>query len=482
MIKNPAYTEGQNKRIFSLLTLTAIPIFILFLCFLEYRIVYRAIADKKREYTNTVIHTGERLNFIMGEISRLSHILMINTAVQGFVALGKVEQGSADIQKIIDAQSQLSYIKSVHPAIEHLFVYSKKSDYLLEADNAFFDIDTMYSALFGFKNLNSGQWRSQYLRPVYMNKWMHETLITVNGASRSILSFGQTFPLQNPGANTGKLIILLKSSHFYSAIEDLFTYPHTHVYITDAERQVLFMRSQDRPPRNAVQSDDSFNTVHKDSFSLFTHTVNGKKYLMFMQPLKTSNTFLTVQVPFSDILASVALHRLLLPPLLCTIIFFCALYTAKLVLPNLSCAAGHSQPVQEIQPLAAVPADAGLEYSGGQEADKKMIGRILLYIEAHYSDPLLNLSQMAEDFNIKENFLYYFFRSRIRKTFAQYLEDFRLEKARYIIETDIQEPVHSLAEKCGYSNSQTFRRAFKKKYGLTPSEFKQKVLTENCIL
>jgi len=48
-----------------------------------------------------------------------------------------------------------------------------------------------------------------------------------------------------------------------------------------------------------------------------------------------------------------------------------------------------------------------------------------------------------------------------------------------IIESDIKEPVNSLAEKCGYANAQTFRRAFKKKYGLTPSEFKQKVFAES---
>ena len=108
-----------------------------------------------------------------------------------------------------------------------------------------------------------------------------------------------------------------------------------------------------------------------------------------------------------------------------------------------------------------------------------MVKRILSYVEQNYPNPLLNLSQMAADFNIKENFLYYFFRSRIHKSFAQYLEDFRLEKAKTVIEADITEPVNTLAEKCGYANPQTFRRAFKKKYGITPSEFKQRVFAES---
>ena len=81
-------------------------------------------------------------------------MLMINTDVQAFVMQNTIAQGSADIQILINAQRQLSYVKSVHPAIDSLYLYSKKSDYLLEADNAFFDIDAMYSSLFEFKDLS----------------------------------------------------------------------------------------------------------------------------------------------------------------------------------------------------------------------------------------------------------------------------------------------------------------------------------------
>ena len=88
---------------------------------------------------------------------------------------------------------------------------------------------------------------------------------------------------------------------------------------------------------------------------------------------------------------------------------------------------------------------------------------------------------MAQDFGMTENFLYYFFRTRMQKSFAQYLEDKRLEKARALIAENTKEPLTFLAERCGYANTQTFRRAFKKRYGLTPSEFKRQVFAVNPI-
>ncbi|UTC58814.1 AraC family transcriptional regulator [Treponema sp. OMZ 305] len=78
-----------------------------------------------------------------------------------------------------------------------------------------------------------------------------------------------------------------------------------------------------------------------------------------------------------------------------------------------------------------------------------------------------------------ENFLYYFFRTRMQKSFAHYLENKRLEKAQALIAENPKESLTVLAERCGYTNIQTFRRAFKKRYGLTPSEFKRQVFAAN---
>ncbi len=486
MIENQAQ-NGRERAVSSLFIVSAVFAFIIFLCIIEYHLVHRTIRDKKNDYRNAVTQVGDRLNFTMREIQRLSHVLMINIDVQGFVTQGKIEPGSSDIQSLIDAQRQLSYIKSVHPAIEALFVYSRTSDYLLEADNAFFDIDTMYSPLFEFKGLNIGQWRSRYLRPVYANKWIGETAVTSNGVSHSVLVFGQTFPLQNSGSNTGKLMMLLKTSYFDALIEPLLSVSHVYVRIADAKNRPLFVRCSpaqnfDIPERLLKTYIELFDEVQKSGHSglkPFKRTVDGKTYAVFVQPLKSSGMFLTVAVPRTVFLHNSDIRPFVYIPLMLVLLFTCAFLLVKFIPRVLRSRTAENDYAHILTLQTHRVVHDEKDAPSVQETDAKMVKRILSYVEQNYPNPLLNLSQMAADFNIKENFLYYFFRSRIHKSFAQYLEDFRLEKAKTVIEADITEPVNTLAEKCGYANPQTFRRAFKKKYGITPSEFKQRVFAES---
>jgi len=96
----------------------------------EYRFFRRAIKKQMDTCKNTLIKTADALHLTMSEIQRFSYMLMINTDVQAFVMQNTIAQGSADIQILINAQRQLSYVKSVHPAIDSLYLYSKKSEYM----------------------------------------------------------------------------------------------------------------------------------------------------------------------------------------------------------------------------------------------------------------------------------------------------------------------------------------------------------------
>ena len=245
----------------------------------------------------------------MGEIQRLSYMLMINTDVQAFVMQNTIVQGSADIQILINAQRQLSYVKSVHPAIDSLYLYSKKSDYLLEADNAFFDIDTMYAALFKFQDLNSRQWREFYLRPVYVNAWLPEASVASKGRARKLLVFEQTFPLQNTAANAGKLIILLKTSYFEALFSALPAFTEAVFLLIDGRNRPLIIR-----PAEAVKETEAAKskiqtilsalpeplqsgTESIDPTAITQQRIRGKSYFLFAQPIRGTDTTLLVSIP-----------------------------------------------------------------------------------------------------------------------------------------------------------------------------------------
>lgn len=445
---------------------------------------------------NTLIKTADALHLTMSEIQRFSYMLMINTDVQAFVMQNTIAQGSADIQILINAQRQLSYVKSVHPAIDSLYLYSKKSDYLLEADNAFFDIDAMYAALFTFQDLNSRQWREYYLRPVYVNAWLPESSVVSKGIQRKLLVFEQTFPLQNTAANAGKLIILLKTSYFEGLFSALPASAKAVFWLIDSKGSPLLIR-----PDGAVKEADPVQSEIQTILSALPKSIQnagersepiiitqqrirGKSYFLFAQPIRGTDTVLLVSIPRFTFVQHIVTGRFAVSAVFMIFLLSYIGYTAILLLrvPRKSslqtspCSFSESHPSARINDNKhVVPADVC------QGKDITLINHIAEYIEQSYANPLLNLSQMAQDFGMTENFLYYFFRTRMQKSFAQYLEDKRLEKAQALIAENTKESLSALAEHCGYANTQTFRRAFKKRYGLTPSEFKRQVFAVNPI-
>ena len=442
---------------------------------------------------NTLIKTADALHLTMNEIQRFSYMLMINTDVQAFVMQNTIAQGSADIQILINAQRQLSYVKSVHPAIDSLYLYSKKSDYLLEADNAFFDIDAMYAALFTFQDLNSRQWREYYLRPVYVNAWLPESSVVSKGIQRKLLVFEQTFPLQNTAANAGKLIILLKTSYFEGLFSALPAFTKAVFWLIDSKGRPLLIRPDEatketEPVQSEIQT--ILSTLPKsiqnanernEPIIITQQRIRGKSYFLFAQPIRGTDTVLLVSIPQFTFVQHIVTGRFAVSAVFMICLLSYIGYTAILWLrvPRKSSLQTSLGSFPESQPEAindnkhAVPADVC------QGKDITLMNHIAEYIEQSYANPLLNLSQMAQDFGMTENFLYYFFRTRMQKSFAQYLEDKRLEKAQALIAENTKEPLTVLAERCGYANTQTFRRAFKKRYGLTPSEFKRQVFAVN---
>lgn len=117
-------------------------------------------------------------------------------------------------------------------------------------------------------------------------------------------------------------------------------------------------------------------------------------------------------------------------------------------------------------------AEAGQKVLSKKDVENHMKRSIVTYIDENYSNPLLNLSVAASDLHMKENHLYHFMSTRMGKTFASYLEECRLDKARRMLMEEQYSAINSIAARCGYTNPQTFRRAFIKRFGQLPSDFR----------
>lgn len=97
---------------------------------------------------------------------------------------------------------------------------------------------------------------------------------------------------------------------------------------------------------------------------------------------------------------------------------------------------------------------------------------IISYIDKNYSKDI-SLFTLAEYLNMSQSYASKTFKQVTGENFKDYLTNVRLTKAVEIMESDPFTKLSEVAKRVGYS-SETFTRAFTKKYNMTPSAYMQK--------
>lgn len=108
--------------------------------------------------------------------------------------------------------------------------------------------------------------------------------------------------------------------------------------------------------------------------------------------------------------------------------------------------------------------------SDSEDAD--LATTIEKYIIQNYKDPSMSLNKISDEFQISESYFSHMFKEKTGVNFSTYLENIRMtEAARLIQETDIS--LNELYFAVGYNNPNSFRRVFKKVFGVTPSSMRE---------
>lgn len=104
--------------------------------------------------------------------------------------------------------------------------------------------------------------------------------------------------------------------------------------------------------------------------------------------------------------------------------------------------------------------------------DTNPVSAIENYIRENYMDPSMSLNKISDEFQISESYFSHMFKEKTGINFSNYLENIRMnEAARLIRETDTS--LNELYLSVGYNNANSFRRAFKKIFGVTPSAMRE---------
>lgn len=96
---------------------------------------------------------------------------------------------------------------------------------------------------------------------------------------------------------------------------------------------------------------------------------------------------------------------------------------------------------------------------------------ILAYVDDHISDPNLYYQSVTDRFHISEKSLQCAMRETVNMSFAEYVENQRLDKAyRMLTKTDAS--VNDIAVQAGFALYNTFYKSFKRRYGCSPTEYR----------
>lgn len=93
------------------------------------------------------------------------------------------------------------------------------------------------------------------------------------------------------------------------------------------------------------------------------------------------------------------------------------------------------------------------------------------YLQENYADPDLCLYSMAKHFNLVEKYFSRFFKEQMGVNFSGCLEQIRMDKARELLDVDSLS-VTQIAQAVGYLNMNTFYKAFKRTFGVSPRMYK----------
>ena len=83
----------------------------------------------------------------------------------------------------------------------------------------------------------------------------------------------------------------------------------------------------------------------------------------------------------------------------------------------------------------------------------------------------VTLDELADELHLSKPYLSKYIKEKSGYTFGDFVKNVRMKKARALLKSGSM-TVEAIAENVGYQNVEHFNRLFKKKYGMTPVQFR----------
>lgn len=97
--------------------------------------------------------------------------------------------------------------------------------------------------------------------------------------------------------------------------------------------------------------------------------------------------------------------------------------------------------------------------------------QILQYCAAHYKEAI-TVNSVAQNLHISRSTISHIFSSRLSMNFCDYINSLRLIEAEQLLKNKSYS-ITEVSYLCGFSSIRTFNRAFLKRYGVSPSDYRK---------
>ena len=103
------------------------------------------------------------------------------------------------------------------------------------------------------------------------------------------------------------------------------------------------------------------------------------------------------------------------------------------------------------------------------ETETSLVKRLVQYIDANYTDCDLCLMSLETHFNCASSTMRSLFKEEMNITITGYIEQKRMQRANELLLQN-QKPIKDIALECGFSNANSFYKAYKRVYGCSPTK------------
>ncbi|MFV0274783.1 MAG: helix-turn-helix domain-containing protein [Lachnospirales bacterium] len=110
-------------------------------------------------------------------------------------------------------------------------------------------------------------------------------------------------------------------------------------------------------------------------------------------------------------------------------------------------------------------------FENSNKGNFELVEKVKEYILSEYENINLNTNEIADVFKLSTVYLGKIFKTIANTSISDFINLTRLEKAKELI-SSTDKPIARISEEVGISNSNYFYTLFKKKYGMTPTEYR----------